>query len=56
MPAAPQKLFREVGCFFHSLAIFLRQHHRITGSVEVGLETTLKPALVFLSCFDTSRQ
>lgn len=61
MPAASPKLFREVGSFFHSLAVFLRQHYRITGShritssVEVGLETTLKLALVFLSCFGTSR-
>lgn len=61
MPAAPQKLFREVGSSFHSLAVFLRQHHgitgshRITSSVEVGLETTLKLAVVFLSCFGTSR-
>lgn len=56
MPAAPQKLFREVGSFFHSLTVFFRQHYRISGSVEVGLETTLKPALVFLSCFGRSRQ
>lgn len=52
MPAAPLKLFREVGSFFNSSAMFLvRQHHRITNTVEVGLEPTLKPAVTFMSCF-----
>lgn len=57
MPAAPLKLFREVGSFFNSLVMcFSGNNHRITDSVEVGLEAALKPAVTFMSCFGASRQ
>lgn len=49
MPAAPLKLFREVGSFFSSFIVFLRQPPKITNSMQVECETILKPAVTFIS-------
>lgn len=53
---SPKTVQRGWQLFQLSCYVFLRQHHRITNSVEVGLETTLKPAVTFMSCFGASRQ
>lgn len=53
---SPKTVQRGWQLFQLSCYVFVRQQNSIANSVEVGLETTLKPAVTFMSCFGVSRQ